>query len=291
MWHWLAQHLEVSFFLSILTLLINLIHFYYTVFDIIKDIYEKEKAKDPHTQLPNEVGSSKIEIRNETDIQSDKTKQEIDEGKDPKPEKSEVPTPKVPETEVALPNKTSLCSSNGRIFISYLTHDAGALAGMIISYFYSHRLITNFLVFSLIGFLAEKLRQLGKDVFYAQESLLSGCVYPDELNRELFERDIFVPLVTKDYGTHNNNRSKWCLSELTMAFNQNKKIKPIIMLNPNTHSYPPKHIALQLGIFQAIHWLPLKECKEEVGDDYSMIGDTWPKKCLDIIARIVAATD
>lgn len=174
-------------------------------------------------------------------------------------------TPKSEETAIDLPNKT-VDLNNGKIFISYLTWEAGKLARL----------------------LDKKLRELGQDVFFAQESLLSGCVYPDILNQEVRQRDIFVPLVTKDYGKHSSNQSKWCLSELTTAYNLNKKLKPIIIIDWTKDPYPPEHIALQLGIFQAVHWLPLKECQDEVGNDYSQIKDKWPEKCLDIIARTVA---
>ena len=164
--------------------------------------------------------------------------------------------------EISLPNVP-----NKKIFISYLTSDAGKLAGL----------------------LAQKLRILGRDVFYAQESLLSGCVYPDVLNRELLARDIFVPLITTNYANHDSNRSRWCLSEVTVAFNEKKKMKPINFLD-RSQKYPPSHIELQVGIFQAISWLPLKECQESLGEDHKF-GTKWPEKCLDIVARIIAGED
>ena len=167
----------------------------------------------------------------------------------------------------AEPEEVPALKSNGKIFISYLTCEAGNLAGL----------------------LAQKLRALGKDVFYAQESLLSGCVYPDVLNREVLARDVFIPLITPGYGLHNSNRSRWCLSELTIAYNENKKIKPVIVLD-KSGKYPPEHMALQLGIFQAIPWLPLKECKDSLGDKLAL-REKWPERCLDIVARILTQFD
>ena len=159
-------------------------------------------------------------------------------------------------------NDASLTPQNNLIFISFLTREAGTLAGL----------------------LAQKLRKMGKDVFYSEDSLCSGCVYPDVLNQELLKRDVFVPLVTPSYGTHDDNTSLWCLAELTLAFNKKKNIKPINFLERPLR-YPPPHIALQLETFQATSWLPFKDCKDSLATNSSL---KWPDKCLDHVAKVIA---
>lgn len=153
---------------------------------------------------------------------------------------------------------------NNLIFISFLTNETGTVARL----------------------LAERLRKLGRDVFYSVDSLWSGCVYPDVLNQELLRRDVFVPLISPLYGTHNDNRSRWCLAELTLAFNKNKNIKPINLLD-RSQEYPPPHIALQLQIYQAIPWLPFEECRDALGTNSSLY-QKWPEKCLDYVAKVIA---
>ena len=176
-----------------------------------------------------------------------------------------VQTMKQPFSNVMMnirpPEAVTNYTKNNTIFVSYLTSDAGELARQ----------------------LSHKLSSFGYDVFYAQESLLSGDIYPDILNYELLKRDVFIPLVSPNYGLHDETRSRWCLSEITLAFNANKKIKPVNMYNGR---YPPAHIALQLGIFQAIPWLPLKDCQTQItAVGNNSLGELWPENCLEIVAR------
>ena len=159
-------------------------------------------------------------------------------------------------------NAPSPTTKNNLIFISFLTREAGTLAGL----------------------LAENLRKMGRDVFYSEDSICSGCVYPDVLNQELLKRDVFVPLITPSYGTHEDNTSLWCLAELTLAFNKKKNIKPINFLE-GPLEYTPPHISLQLGIFQAIPWLPFEDCKDSLAKNSSL---KWPEKCLDHVAKVIA---
>ena len=166
-------------------------------------------------------------------------------------------------TNDAEPEKTN----NGKIFISFLSREAASFAKQ----------------------LTQKLTTMGKDVFYCQEDLYSGSVFPDVLNQELLARDIFVPLVTPRYGLHSNIQSRWCLSELTLAYSKNKKIKPVSFLDPSA-IFPPEHIALQLGIFQVTPWLPLKECSDSLGVNFTL-GEKWPERCLDIVARTLVQFD
>ena len=164
-------------------------------------------------------------------------------------------------------NTEPLKTNNGKIFISFLAVEAGGLAKL----------------------LAQKLKTLGKDVFYCKEDLVSGHVFPDILNQEVLARDIFVPLITPGYGLHSSNQSRWCLSELTIAYTNNKKIKPVNFLDPSA-LFPPKHIALQLGIFQVIPWLSLKECSDSLGVNFTL-GEKWPERCLDIVVSSLIQFD
>lgn len=119
------------------------------------------------------------------------------------------------------------------------------------------------------------------DIYLDLDEIHCGFDWHDSLNEAVLSCDLFVPLITENYG-----KTLWTSRELKLA---DQFGKPIVPINFD-QTWPPESLAIQLATKQFISWKKKEKCSSYKLFNGEMKGANWSRRDIERVASEVHAS-